>query len=129
MEDPFDPQVTNEILDSQTLPLLKYRVLPESSGANSRKPHGLFNKLIAKYRPYVYIWAAGGIASICGLQYGYQLAIIGGALLQVENEFCFEILQNEVRFLFLVNLYTLLHTTKYHDLDFMSLTIWMIFIM
>ena len=96
MEDAFSSQKKDGIFDLQTLPLIN-QVLPESSRTNLRKPNGTFNTLTAKCHPNVYIWAAGCIASICGLQYGYQLAIIGGALLQVENEFCFGILQNEVR--------------------------------
>ena len=87
----------NEIFDSQTLSLINHQVLPQSSGKNLKKPNGTFYTLIAKCRTCVYIWAAGCIASTCGLQYGYQIAIIGGALLQVENELCFGILQNEVR--------------------------------
>ena len=57
---------------------------------------GRINKFNRWSRSYVYIWAAGFLACVCGLLFGYQLAIIGGALLQLRSEFCLGILQNEV---------------------------------
>ena len=101
MEDAISSGEKNEIFHSQTSPLIHYK-LPsesESSQTNLKSTHVTFDTLIRKCRPYVYIWAAGCIACVCGLVFGYQLAIIGGALLQVRNEFCLGILQSEVCYL------------------------------
>lgn len=95
MENKINSGEENEIFDSQTSPLIHYQ-LPESPQTKFKRTNVPLDTLIRKCRPYVYIWAAGFIACVCGLVFGYQLAIIGGALLQVRNDFCFGILQSEV---------------------------------
>ena len=98
MEDAISSGEENEIFNSQISPPIHYKLLSESesSQTNLKSTNVTFDTLIRKCRPYVYIWAAGCIACVCGLVFGYQLAIIGGALLQVRNEFCLGILQSEV---------------------------------
>ena len=96
MENAISPEEKNEIFHSQTSPLIHYKLPSESPQTNLKSTNVRLDTLIRRCRPYVYIWAAGFIACVCGLVFGYQLAIIGGALLQVRNDFCLGILQSEV---------------------------------
>ena len=85
----MESELFSEEVMSVTTPLV-HNVLASNS-QNTRT-----TVLTRWLRRYVYIWAAAFIAGVCGLLFGYQLAIIGGALLQLKSEFCLGVLQSEV---------------------------------
>ena len=85
----MESELFSEEVMSVTTPLV-HNVLASNS-QNTRT-----TVLTRWLRRYVYIWAAAFIAGVCGLLFGYEVAIIGGALLQLKSEFCLGVLQSEV---------------------------------
>ena len=92
----MDKEINSEETTSVTKPLIQNQETKKESTTVDNNKRGRINRLSRWLRRYVYIWAAAFIAGVCGLLFGYQLAIIGGALLQLKSEFCMGVLQNEV---------------------------------
>ncbi|KAI6647915.1 Solute carrier family 2, facilitated glucose transporter member 12-like [Oopsacas minuta] len=87
----------SKFVGSETSPLIYYKSPQKKSNVSYvNYETGMFESFTRRCRPYVYIWASAYIACVCGLLFGYQLAIIGGALLQLKTQFCLGILQSEV---------------------------------
>ena len=90
-EDDFDENIE---LDAFLMPSLVEIQFPKQQvGTRAFKIH----KVTKWCHRNLYICATVLLAGVCGLLFGYQLAIIGGALLQIREEFCLGVLQNEVK--------------------------------
>ena len=92
----MEKEFNSEEAASVTTPLIQNKFSQKAETTNGPNSKGKINRLRSWSRGFVYIWAAAFLACVCGLLFGYQLAIIGGALLQLKSEFCLGILQNEV---------------------------------